>query len=469
MTESQDPCRPLLVVATGNTHKTEEIRALLGEDFRIQDLSDYPAIMPPEETGSTFAENSALKAVGVSKHVEGLVLSDDSGLEVDALDGEPGVYSARYSGDNATDASNREKVLKELSRRDAPQPWPARFRCVMTIAQAGKALGSCEGTVEGVLVAEDRGQSGFGYDPIFCPEGLTETFGELPAGSRQKVKLRPASDSASMLPADYHMHTPLCRHADGWPIEYAARAQELGIKEIGFSDHAPFREERDDWRMLAEELPRYANEVDQARQAYPELTIRLGLEVDFLTGEEEWIGELSETLPYDYLIGSVHYLAPDWDFDNPKWIGRFEEQPVADVWRLYWQTYEKAIRSGLFDIMGHPDLVKKFGHRPDGDLRRYYEPAIEAMTAMDCAYEINTAGLRKAAAERYPHDDFVRLACAAGVPLTFGSDAHAPSEVGAGFKEAVSAAIEAGYTETARFEKRHRDSSALASSSDPAQ
>jgi len=269
-----------------------------------------------------------------------------------------------------------------------------------------------------------------------------------------------------MLPADYHMHTPLCRHAEGWPVEYAARAVELGIEEIGFSDHAPFREERDDWRMLAEELPRYAGEVEKAQAAFPELTIRLGLEVDYLPGEEEWIAELSQTLPYDYLIGSVHYLAPDWDFDNPKWIGRFEERPVEEVWELYWAEYGKAIRSGLFDVMGHPDLVKKFGHRPEGDLRRFYEPAIESMREVGCAYEINTAGLRKAAAERYPHDDFVRLAAQAGIPLTFGSDAHAPEEVGAEFEGAVKVALDAGYKQTARFKTRERRLVPLTNSSD---
>lgn len=260
----------------------------------------------------------------------------------------------------------------------------------------------------------------------------------------------------NQLPADYHMHTPLCLHAEGWPKEYAKRAVELGLDEIGFSDHSPFKERRDDWRMDKKEMDKYITEVEKARVEYPELMIRLGLEVDFLPGEESWIEELNRKYKFDYLIGSVHYLSKDWVVDDPRYVGKFDELEVSKVWDLYWEAYIKAIKSGLFDIMGHPDLVKKFGHRPDGELTQYYEGAIEAMVQVGCAYEINTAGLRKEVNEMYPHPSFLTMACEAGVPVVFGSDAHAPQEVGSDFEEAVSLAKTAGYKKTLRFDKGNK-------------
>jgi len=256
--------------------------------------------------------------------------------------------------------------------------------------------------------------------------------------------------------ADYHLHTPLCRHAEGSPTEYAKAAVALGLEEIGFSDHNPMPANFDDWRMDIGDLPYYFDIVQEARVAYPALPIRLGLECDFIAGKEGWIEELAGKADWDYLIGSVHYIAPGWDVDNPKWIGRFEERPVEEIWGMYWKAYEQCIRSGLFDFVAHPDLVKKFGHRPKGDLRKYYEPSIAAAAEKNVAIEINTAGLRKPVGELYPSREFLEMAFAAGVPLLINSDAHAPQEVGMNFTEAVQAAKDAGYTHTARFHKRQR-------------
>lgn len=255
---------------------------------------------------------------------------------------------------------------------------------------------------------------------------------------------------------DYHVHTPLCKHAEGHPREYAAVASRLGMSELGFSDHSPMREYFDDWRMGWQEFPRYLEMVDEAREEFPNLPIRLALEVDYLEGGERWIEELSKKANFDYLIGSVHYIAPGWDVDNPRHISRFTEGGVEEIWALYWRLYEKAIRSRLFDFVGHPDLPKKFGHRPAGDLRRFYEPAIQALADTGTAYEINTAGLRKDVREMYPAKAFLEMAFSAGVPLLINSDAHAPNEVGADFDKAVALAREVGYIETLRFEKRRR-------------
>lgn len=253
---------------------------------------------------------------------------------------------------------------------------------------------------------------------------------------------------------DYHLHTPLCHHATGWPVDLARQAVALGLTEIGFSDHSPMPEQFDDWRMALDDLPRYLEAVEEARAACPQLTIRLGLEVDYLPGQEGWIAQLAAMAPWDYFIGSVHYLTPGWDVDNPRWIGRFRERPVAEIWGLYTAAYQQCIRSGLFDFVAHPDLVKKFGFRPEGELSRFYEPIVTALAETGTPFEINTAGLRKDCRELYPAAEFLQLAQAAGVSLLINSDAHSPEEVGAGFSEAVSAATAAGYTETLRFAAR---------------
>jgi histidinol-phosphatase (PHP family) len=261
--------------------------------------------------------------------------------------------------------------------------------------------------------------------------------------------------------ADYHLHTSLCRHASGVPVDYARAALAAGIPEIGFADHNPMPGEFDDWRMRLDELPLYLEWVNDARSKYPELNIRLGLECDYIADHENWITRLAEMAPWDYLIGSVHYIAPGWDVDNPRWIGRFEERSVHEIWSLYWIAYERCIRSGMFDLVAHPDLPKKFGHRPEGDLRKYYEPVIQAAVDADVAIEINTAGLRKPVHEMYPSEEFLSLAFAAGIPLVISSDAHAPEDVGADFSMAIALARKVGYTRTARFAGRRRSFTAL--------
>ena len=165
-----------LLVATGNTHKTEEIRSMLGGEYEVSDLKSYPQLAAVEETGTTFIENATLKAVEISKEVPGLILSDDSGLEVDILGGEPGVYSSRYAGEGGNDAANNEKLLTALYGKE---DRVARFRCVMVLAQKGKRLAYFDGAVEGRIITGKQGEGGFGYDPLFIPEGYDETFAEL--------------------------------------------------------------------------------------------------------------------------------------------------------------------------------------------------------------------------------------------------------------------------------------------------
>jgi XTP/dITP diphosphohydrolase len=172
-----------LLIATANRHKTEEIRAMLGAEWEVRDLTAHPELIAAEETGGTFEENAALKAVHVSAAVaDTLVLSDDSGLEVDALDCAPGVRSARYAGEKATDAENRARLKRELAAaaaRGSRPPHTGRFRCCMVLADGGAVLGTFSGAVEGTLLAEEQGTGGFGYDALFVPRGYDASFGVL--------------------------------------------------------------------------------------------------------------------------------------------------------------------------------------------------------------------------------------------------------------------------------------------------
>jgi histidinol-phosphatase (PHP family) len=258
--------------------------------------------------------------------------------------------------------------------------------------------------------------------------------------------------------ADYHTHTPLCQHATGELHEYVKQAIESGIAEIGFSDHSPMPEDGfDDWRMRLSEFPLYLEKVAEAQNKYPNFPVKLGLEVDFIEGHESWCGKLAQMADFDYLIGAVHYIAPGWDMDNPKWIGRWKDgASVEEIWSSYWRIYTRCIASRHFDILAHPDLPKKFGFQPSGDLRKYYEPAIEAAAAADVCFEINTAGWRKEVNEAYPSLTFLRMAHQADIPLVISSDAHAPEEVGYRFYDAVALAREAGYEKVATFCKRKR-------------
>ena len=179
-----------LLLATRNAHKTREFAQILGGDFQISDLS-ASNVPPVQETGDTFEKNAVLKAVTVSQDRHLFVIADDSGLEVDALEGAPGIYSARYAGENATDEQNVERLLRELAARNlAGAERAARFRCVIALAREGRLLDTFEGIAEGVIVDLPRGKGGFGYDPIFAPKGYDQTFGELSAEIKNRISHR---------------------------------------------------------------------------------------------------------------------------------------------------------------------------------------------------------------------------------------------------------------------------------------
>ena len=196
--------------------------------------------------------------------------------------------------------------------------------------------------------------------------------------------------------SDYHMHTPLCGHATGEPAEYARQALVRGLTEIGFSDHLPLlAHDVPDIAMSKDELPVYHRMIAQTREHFAgRLTVRTGIEADYVPGYEDQIKALITAYPYDYVIGSVHFIG-DWGFDNPAERNRWAQSDINAVYREYYDLLRQSARCRLFDIMGHVDLVKKFGNRPSEGMTAEITATAQAFRESGVTIEINTAGLRK--------------------------------------------------------------------------
>ncbi|MFC1536638.1 histidinol-phosphatase HisJ family protein [Pseudomonadota bacterium] len=259
---------------------------------------------------------------------------------------------------------------------------------------------------------------------------------------------------------DYHMHTPRCNHAVGTVEEYAEAALLLGLKEIGMSDHSPMPGAYDSaWRMDRSDLSGYLEEVADVRDRFTgRVVVKTGLEADFHPGTEAYVKEMIGSNAWDYVIGSVHYIG-DWGFDNPDEMKRWEACDVEDAYVDYFKLVAGSAKSGLFDIIGHPDLIKKFGHRPPLGSQKVHDAEEEMLAAVkhaDVALEISSAGLRKPVAEVYPHARIIARAAELGIPISFGSDAHAPGEVGHAMDACLSMLEMCGVTEVATFSERAR-------------
>ncbi len=254
---------------------------------------------------------------------------------------------------------------------------------------------------------------------------------------------------------DYHIHTYLCGHASGQPYEYVEHAISLGFSEIGFSDHAPMVSHRDPTVTMAmDELPLYHKMIEQVKEKYKDaITVKVGIEADFIPGYEAQTEKILQAYPYDYVIGSVHYIG-DWGFDNSDEQEKLKKLNINDTYRAYHKLLRKCAQSGLFDIMAHTDLVKKFGHFPTEDISDEIIATAEIFKECKVAIELNTSGLRKPAREMYPALATLKLFFQHGVPLIFGSDSHRPQEVGMDFNQAIAAAQRAGYRECLRFRQR---------------
>lgn len=243
---------------------------------------------------------------------------------------------------------------------------------------------------------------------------------------------------------DYHIHTSRCGHATGKAAEYVEAAKAAGLVEIGFSEHLPMPQ-RDDrsLTMASDDLPLYVDEVLSLRDKHHEISIKLGIEADYFPGHEEWLAQTLNSYPFDYVLGSVHFIG-DWGFDDSRNLAQWRRQDPTVVYDAYYQLVAEAVSSGLFDVLAHPDLVKKFGLKPTKDQTANYKMIAQALVRSATAVEISSAGLRKPVGEIYPSAPFLRELTAAGAKFTLGSDAHRPREVGSAFPDLLQLLAECG-------------------------
>lgn len=266
---------------------------------------------------------------------------------------------------------------------------------------------------------------------------------------------------------DYHVHlcpddeAPLARYFTTANVErYRTAAEEHGIAELGCSEHVyRFTAALDVWdhpfwrEQAADDIDGYVAFVRE------ETDLRLGIEADFVAGREDRMANLLDAHEWDYVIGSVHFVR-DGAVDMPgEWDVWGRGADPDKVWRRYFETVAEAARTGLFDVMAHPDLVKFWGRGrpwPERDLRRFYEPAVEAFAEAGVAVEVSTAGLRKPVGEMYPARAFLEMVVDAGVPVALSSDAHTPAHVGYSYDAALALLNEVGIGEICVFERRER-------------
>ena len=255
---------------------------------------------------------------------------------------------------------------------------------------------------------------------------------------------------------DYHVHTNRCGHADGESVDYVRAAINFGLDEIGFNDHLPLRGDSGKELGLAmalHELPDYVNEVLELRKSFPEIRVKLGVEADYTPDTVSYTKDLLSKHDFDYVTGSVHYIG-EWAFDHPGEREKWDSKDVDLVYKEYFELLRKSARTLLFDIIGHCDLVKKFGDRPSHELLEDLENTAKVFKECGVAVEINTSGLRKPVHEIYPSCEILKVYKRFDIPIVFGSDSHTPGDVGRDFDKAISLAGEAGYEEYVTFENR---------------
>lgn len=246
-----------------------------------------------------------------------------------------------------------------------------------------------------------------------------------------------------MARADYHTHTPLCLHAEGSPEEYVRQALTLGLADYGISDHMPMPHDEpvpfDSWRMKTAQLPLYREWIDRARTAAAgrDLRVLAALECDWLPGIEPVIRELRAQGGWDYLIGSVHYLGSRGSVDDSLYAREPLSDSVEEDWALYREAVLSMVQSGLFDVVGHMDLVKIWGRRTQELLTLFWEPVLDAIEERGLVVELNTAGRYKPCGTFYPDEDVLRELLRRQIPVVIDSDAHAPSHLSRDWETAL--------------------------------
>lgn len=271
---------------------------------------------------------------------------------------------------------------------------------------------------------------------------------------------------------DYHVHLrpdepdtpPEAYFTEANATRYRDAADGAGIAELGIAEHIHrFAQSLEIWRH-----PFWVEQATDDLDSYCEFLagsgLRVGIEADYVSGAEERIRDLLEARPFDFVIGSVHFVG-DSSVDQDRWdVWEAEGNDPDRVWARYFEQLARAAGSGLYDTMAHPDLVKVWGAGrpgPDRDPRHYYEPAVAAIAEAGVAVEVSTAGLRKPIGELYPAAAFAELCVEAGIPFTLSSDAHRPEEVGYAYEEAVEFMRGLGIEEICVFSGRRRTSEPL--------
>ncbi|NPV70974.1 MAG: histidinol-phosphatase [Firmicutes bacterium] len=256
---------------------------------------------------------------------------------------------------------------------------------------------------------------------------------------------------------DYHIHLENGPLDMEWLERFAEAAVARGVSEIGVSEHIFKFTEAGPlwpswWRLTPDRsLEDYVDLIAAARAK--NLPVKMGIECEYLTGIEKRLAAFLEGVPWDYVIGSVHFI-DEWGFDDTDRLDTWDGRDVDDAYRRYFSLLDEAMTCGLFDMIGHPDVIKVFGHRASFDLRPLYDTVAATARRAGVVAEVSTAGLRKMVGEMYPHFEFLRALSREGVPIAISSDAHYPEHVGYEFAHAARYAAAAGYTRVTRFAGR---------------
>lgn len=260
---------------------------------------------------------------------------------------------------------------------------------------------------------------------------------------------------------DYHTHHERCGHATGTLREYVEQAIILNLDEIGLSDHMPVIHLAKDkilpgLAMELKDLERYVQEILDLKEEYKnDIKVKLGIEADYIEGYEEKIKELLSPYPFDYIIGSVHFLG-EWDLSDSRQMKKWQERSVDEIYIDYYKALQGAARSGLYDIIGHFDVVKKHGHLPVNDVMPIVFETLMDVKNNNVALEINTSGLMRIHADTYPSFNIIEKAIELKIPFTLGSDAHKPEDVHKNIDVGREFLLKNGVREIATFTQRDR-------------
>ena len=255
---------------------------------------------------------------------------------------------------------------------------------------------------------------------------------------------------------DYHIHTRLCRHAEGELNQYIERAIEAGIEEIAFTDHMPLPEQYDSvHRMSMAEIETYLNWIESARNSYHEIKILTGIEADYLPQFENFLSDFLGQFPFDIVLMSVHFIN-HWKDGNWVFNYSFPGRDPKEIFRDYADALISGIRTGLFDVVAHIDLLKRPGESMIQKYPDLVNMILDEIKKQDMIVEINTSGLRKAAAECFPGRDWLSAIQSKQIGICTGSDAHRPDHIGFNFDMIYPELSKHGFSAITCFDKRHK-------------